>query len=306
MSKVTGFLLRTSLDDTGMLPRTGAWIVSPDIIPAGAKAVSKNDLVQSYDKVFNENLQQGVTNFFYLRAKNMGLIPSTSRAWLFHVQGNLLLFPKQWYRKENLIPYMDATTGAMADSQQIIAEPGEIAVTNAYTWLPDSSHCLIGVIADTWEDVMQCYPGPVSSIDDLAQWIYAHGQICWHNVGFISSDSKMIERTVRYQRVGGDALIDFMMSVENIPVGARISFSSNSSTKSGEVIGVNWVNVLPPYSGGNINPCLGVSVSVKVDENYQTMLTYRADFCGTIPPDNFSMSMKAIQEMKGENADILL
>lgn len=306
MTNVTGFLVRTSLSDTGTLPRSGPWTGCPDIIPAGITAMSQNDLVSSYGRAINQTLTQGLQNFLYLRAKNMNATPLTQTAWMFQVPGSLVLRPEVWFSATNLVGFdvrVDGTgtpdnpTIIKKYGQPITAAPGQIGVTNAYTWKPETTehHCLVGVIANSWDDVLSDYPSnPVNSLDDLAQWIYANGSIGWHNVDIQPLTSRIYEGQVAYSNTDRvDEKVTFTMIAQNVPVGAKISFSSNSSTSSGEVIGQDWTTVPAPPSGANINPDFEVGTTINVNADYKTIITYRTDFNGTTPPGNFAMHVKA-------------
>lgn len=306
MSNVTGFLIRTSLSDTGALPRGGDFTSCPDIIPVGTVAMSKNDLISTYDKVYSNKLQEGQTNYIYLRAKNMNSEPLTKKAWMFRVPGSLVLRPEVWYKPDHLLGHFVENTGGAGDpdnpyvkeqyGQTLMAEAGQIAVTDAFTWNPDTTEhsCLVGVVADSWDDILEGYPLGVGTMNDLAQWIYLHGSFGWHNVDFLPSTTTVFENKVAYENPDGeDVMVDFLMVVENVPVGSRISFSANTSTKSGEILGVDWVPIPEPLGGGTINKKAGtVSPGINVEAGYKTVITYKTDFNGKQPPADFKMHIE--------------
>ena len=91
-----------------------------------------------------------------------------------------------------------------------------------------------------------------------------------------------------------DAQIMFVMAVENVPAGARISFSSSSTPRSGETIGGEWT-VPPGPGGGAINPAFQVGQTVTVNPGYATVITYRTEFSGLPVPAAFRMEMKALR-----------
>jgi hypothetical protein len=309
MTNVTGFLLRTSLSDTGTLPRTGSWTGCPDIIPAGLDAISRDDLIRSYGSVTDKPLTQGLTNYLYLRAKNMNTTPLTQVAYMFQVPGSLVLRPDVWYKATNLVGFDVRTDGdGTPDDPKIIkkyaqtltANPGQIAVTEGYTWAPQTTehHCLVGVVANSWDDVRSHFPNGINSTDDLGRWIYANGSIGWHNVNIQPLSPSIYEAAVPYSHSGIDEPITFTMIAENVPVGALISFSSNASTTGGRIIGQTWTAVAAPPSGGSINPDFEVGTTLTVNAGYKTIITYRTDFRGLTPPANFRMHMKAAVGIK--------
>jgi hypothetical protein len=307
MTNVTGFLVRTSLSDNGTLPRTGPWTGCPDIIPAGINSLPRNELISSYGSVTDKDLSLGLRNNLYLRAKNMNSTPLTQTAWMFQVPGNLVLQPQVWFSTNNLIGHevYDPAGSGTPDSPDIIkkfgqvitAAPGQIAVTEAYNWIPQTSehHCIVAVVANSWDDVLAHYPSnPIKSVNDLGTWIYSNGSIGWHNVNIQPMTTTVYENWVNYSNTDHvQENITFTMVAQNVPVGTRISFSANSSTSGGQTIGQDWVSVTKPLVGGNINPDFEVGSTILVDANYSTVIRYRTDFNGTTPPANFDMSVTA-------------
>jgi len=310
MTNATGFLVRSSLSDTGTVPRTGDWTSCPDIIPAGPTAMSKNDLVSSYGSVTNKDLQQGIENFLYVRAKNMNTTSLTQQAYLFQVPGSLVLYPSSWFKRSQLVTFQyNAGTPqnpniVSQDHQTLTADGGQIAVTDAYTWAPDTSehHCLVACLADSWNALGASVPTNINSVNDLAQWIYTHASFGWHNVNILPITSDIYEGQVAYAHSTADADITFTMKAVNVPVGAKISFSSNTSTSGGRVIGQDWVTVTAPPGGGAIdpdhpnnpiNPDFEIGVTVTIPQGYATIITYRTDFNGKPRPANFAQQVRA-------------
>ena len=306
MANVTGFLLRTSVGDTGTLPRSGTWTGCPDIAVAGITAISQNTLIQNYSQVWDNTLTQGLQNNIYVRAKNMNSASLTQKVFLFQVPGSLVLRPEIWYSKTNLVYFVppdgdptDPTT--WVNNQVISAGPGNVAATGAFTWKPQTTehHCVVAVIADSWDSVLADYPAGGGSMDGLAQWIYSNGNLGWHNVNIQAITSTVYEDWTSYSNSDQkDEKVTFTMVANNVPVGARISFSSNTSTKSGEVIGQDWTTVPNPPGGPKdpanpVNPDFEVGSTVTVDASFETIITYRTDFAGKTPPKDFAQSVQA-------------
>jgi len=304
MPNVTGFLVRSNLSDTGSLPRTGGWTGCPDIIVAGTTAISKQDIITSYGSVTDKVLTQGLTNYVYMRAKNLNATPLTQYAYVFEVPGSLVLHPEIWYNQNNLLGYDAKNTDTSCGQPPIVHKPGpltlsanggQIVATDAFAWKPESTehHCLVGVVANGWSDVLRGFPSGGYSMDGLAQWIYNNGSIGWHNVNIQAITSTVYESQISYTNRGQDSPITFTIIAENIPVGARVSFSSQNSTTEGRTIGVDWTIVAAPPDGKPVNPDFEVGTTLNVNAGYSTIITYRTDFQGTTPPANFKMHMKA-------------
>jgi hypothetical protein len=304
MANATGFLLRNNLSDTGTMPRTGSWTGCPDIIPAGVTAISRNELISSYGSLTDKPLTQGLTNYLYVRAKNMNPTPLTQVAYMFQVPGSLVLRPELWYKPTNLVGYDVKHAGGdgTPDNKRIIqqfqqtltAQPGAIVVSDSYNWIPQSTehHCIVAVVANSWDDVLANYH-QAGTMDALAQWIYGNPSMGWHNVNIQPITTTVYESQIPYAHANADEAITFTIVAENVPVGARVSFSSSTATASGQVIGQDWTPVSAPGGGGTVNPDFELGTTLQVNAGYATIITYRTDFNNLPAPPNFRMHMKA-------------
>jgi hypothetical protein len=310
MTNATGFLLRTSLSDTGTLPRSGNWTGCPDIIPAGVTSIAAKDMTSdaAYGRVIDNALSQGLTNYMYLRAKNLNTTQLTQKAYMFQVAGSLVLHPEIWYGANNLVGFdvkndrYDPNSPSSPDNMKIVkkyeqvisALPGQVGVTEAFSWKPQTTehHCLVGVVADNWQAVLANY-NQAGTMDALALWIYGNPSMGWHNVNIVPVTSTVYEGQTAYRHSNADESITFTIVANNVPVGARVSFSSNTSTSSHNNIGVGWTTVSAPPDGGATNPDFEVGTTLIVEKGYTGIITYRTDFNGLAVPSNFAMSMKA-------------
>ena len=308
MTNATGFLLRTSLSDTGSLPRSGNWTGCPDIIPAGITSIAAADLISSYGTVTDRPLSQGLTNYMYLRAKNMNAAALTQKAYMFQVAGSLVLHPELWYGANNLVGFdvkndrFDPNSPSSPDNLKIVqkyeqvisALPGQVGVTNAFSWKPQTTehHCLVGVVADNWQAVLANY-NQAGTMDALAQWIYSNPSMGWHNVNIVPITTTVYEGNTAYSHPKADESVTFTIVAKNVPVGAKVSFSSNTSTSGRANIGVGWTGVSAPPNGAAVNPDFEVGTTLIVESGYTGIITYRTDFNGLPVPADFAMTMKA-------------
>jgi hypothetical protein len=315
MANATGFLLRNNLSDTGTLPRSGNWTGCPDIIPAGVTALSRNDLVASYGSLTDKPLTQNLTNYLYVRAKNMNAASLNQVVYLFQVPGTLVLQPQLWYKQSNLVGYDVRKDGGIGtpDNPKIYkqyertlsAQPGGIAVTDAYNWTPASTEhtCMVAVVADSWQDVLGNYD-QAGSMDALAQWVLTNPSMGWHNVSIQPYTGNVYESQIAYAHPTADETVIFTLIANNAPVGAAVSFSANSSTASGDTISTDWTTVVGKTPGSTINPDFEVGTRLVVNAGYKTVITYRTDFKGLPRPANFKMSMKASKETAAPQAEV--
>jgi hypothetical protein len=79
---------------------------SPDIIPATTFAITKNELIVSYDKFLGEAIIPGLDNKIYVRALAVPPSGGSSAAEvnLIAVPSELILWPQVWKDRETLKP----------------------------------------------------------------------------------------------------------------------------------------------------------------------------------------------------------
>lgn len=306
MSQVTGFLVRNAIGDTGALPRSGPWTASPDIIPAGTVGIDPTDLVQNYDKVYNNTLAQGQSNFLYIRAKNLGTATLTKKAFLFQVPQSLFLMPHSWYAESNLVQYTNPLPGGdqIQPYQEITAAAGQVVATNAYQWKPQTTehHCLVAVVTEDFNSLQASFPPNVNnSMNAFATWIFENGNIGWHNVQIAPMTTTVIEASTEFGPVANDTAMTFTMTAENVPVGAASTFTSTTTSVSNQFVSQGWttVPVKPGYSDPTINPRFEFGTTVNLKKGDIARISYRTDFKGHAVPPKFQQSMKASVSVSG-------
>jgi hypothetical protein len=310
MTMVTDFLVRAGMSDTGTFPRNVPdWTSSPDIVVAGNQGISRNDLITSYGSNTNRTLTIGEPNFLYLRAKNMNSTPLKQYGYLFQVPGSLVLQPEVWHKKSNLVgfdvkdPNADPSEPAITTkyARLLDAQGGQTVVTDAFTWVPDSTehHCIVGAAAASFESMIGNYPKGNATMTDLANWIYTNGNFGWHNVDIQPLSGKLYTGSMNYaHNFPEDQVVIFQLRVYNVPVGSKISFAANNSLKSGLLIGQSGI-VQPPTGGGTINDDYEISISPIVESGFSTIIYYHTEFPSDTAPANFKMELKALKTAPG-------
>ncbi|MEE1888647.1 hypothetical protein [Pseudomonas carassii] len=304
MAVKNDFLIRNNLADTGKLPRGGSWTGSPDILVAGQTALTTQEMISKYNQAFDEQVQQYYTNNFYVRAKNVSDHNVTQNLYLFQVPQSVFLAPNVWYNEDSLMIYNSVvpdpenpgkTKEVRQNYQTITAGPGDIVASNAFNWKPLSTehHCLVAVVADSFDAVQAQFPSGVnSSVDQYAAWIYANRNLGWHNVNIQAvSAADVYEHQVPMNQTWDDAVLNCSLFVTNVPVGAEIGFFANNNTKWGDSIAVGDTTVpnKPGAPDPTINPKFNVGTTVKIQGGYTGMVTFYINFKGKPKPANFSM-----------------
>lgn len=304
MAVKNDFLIRNNLNDTGKLPRSGTWTGSPDILVAGQSALTTQEMISKYGQAYDQDVKQFFSNNFYVRAKNVSAASTSQNVYLFQVPQSLFLAPNVWYNQDSLMNYNSVvedpndpkkTIEVRQNYQTLSAAANEIVVTNAFTWKPQTTehHCLIAVVADSYDAVNAQFPSGVnSSVDQYAAWIYANRNLGWHNVNIQAvTASDVYEQQITMNQTWDDALFTCSIQITNIPVGAVVGFSANNNTKWGDSIAVGDTAVpqKPGAPDPTINPNFVVGTNVKIQGGYAGKVTFYVNFKGKPKPANFTM-----------------
>ncbi|OCW20314.1 hypothetical protein BB029_26135 [Pseudomonas sp. S3E12] len=261
-------------------------------------------MVSKYDQAYDQDVKEFFSNNFYVRAKNVSAANVSQNIYLFQVPQNLFLAPNVWYNQDSLMNYTSVvedpndprkTIEVRQNYQTLTAGPGEVVATNAFTWKPQTTehHCLIAVVADSFDAVNAQFPSGVnSSVDQYAAWIYANRNLGWHNVNIQAvSASDVYEQQISMNQTWDDALFTCSIQITNVPVGAVVGFSSNNNTKWGDSIAVGDTPVpqKPGAPDPNVNPNFIVGTNVKIQGGYAGKVTFYVNFKGKPKPANFTM-----------------
>ncbi|MGO4408915.1 MULTISPECIES: hypothetical protein [unclassified Brevundimonas] len=288
MAQYNGVLLRQNLQDQGLLPRTGGWTASPDLISAGAAPVQNPTAVftspASYATDPTKPAVFKATNYFYLRGQNLGATAVSAEARIFYAPSSLFLYPQQW-----LDNAMQTARGETVSKIEAIP-PGGIAVTtDPLIWKPDftSEHfCLIGFISTAAYPFESQKPAAITSLDDLAAWVGATGGTGWHNVQFTSVGQPTFTKYTTYPASATPAKIIFAVTCIDCPIGSQVSFSCGTPLPDGTYIH------LPPTTVTKSDQ-FGVVLEYVVPAGWTSPISYSYTDNGLPPGKNFSVSMSA-------------
>ncbi|MCP1846147.1 hypothetical protein ACVIHI_009074 [Bradyrhizobium sp. USDA 4524] len=289
MTQYNGVLLRQNLQDQGLLPRTGGWTASPDLIAAGTQPIQNPAAYYSSAGSMGKDLTQPVvinaTNYFYLRGKNLGTKTVPAEGRIFFAPQSLFLYPQQWLNNG-----MKTAKGAEFSAISSI-EPNAIGVTtDPLIWLaPNTSEhtCLIGFISTAgFPFASQRPPNAVHSLDDLAAWIGKNGGTGWHNVQFTSAGSPTFTNYTTYPASSKPAKVQFVITCLGCPVNSQVSFSCGTPLPDG-----TYINL--PLTTVTKSDQFGVMLQYDIPAGWTSSVTYSYKDNGLPPGDNFSVSMSA-------------
>jgi hypothetical protein len=234
--------VRKNLGDTGMVPASGGWTQSPDIIPNGTTLI--HDTVKTLTDSWNSDVGQPTVlnqqNYFYVRAKNLHDGPQEATFELYYCPRSLFLFPSLWC--ESIMTTSDGHTQVEATAEQ----KGDVLVpTNAFTNvtanqqkvpISDEHHCLIARVITT--DHPNPLPGDdISDMDALAEYMLDNPNMAWRNVALVRKDIPTF--THYFDLDTGDDAGTVLMGLDckNITVGSSVAFSCGDPIPSGDDVG---------------------------------------------------------------------
>lgn len=238
MPLYTSVLLRQNLTDLGLIPRTGGWTDSPDLIAAGTTPVgnpqSTYGSTASYATDPTQQVVENAPNYFYLRGKNLGTTATTAEARAFYAPQSLFLYPFQWLSNQ-----MHTSQNADVSVISSIA-PNAIGVTtDPFVWVPPTTgehYCVVGFLSTAAVPFSsQQPPAAVTSLDDLAAWIGKNGGTGWHNVQW-SSDSATFTKSTKFPASTTSALVQLSLTCTGLPANSQVSFSCGTPLPDGTVI----------------------------------------------------------------------
>ncbi len=301
MTQYNGVLLRQNLEDQGILPRTGGWTASPDIIAAGDQPVENPQSVFGSAASYKTGPAQPVVinaaNYIYLRGKNLGAAAQDCEARVFWAPSSLFLYPSQW--EDNAIE----TARGEAVSKIATLAPNAIGVmTDPFVWIkPDHSEhtCLVGFLSTKeYPFASQKPPNAVTKLQELATWIGKNGGTGWHNVQFTSTGQPTFTKTTTYPASTTPARVRFSIYTNECPDGSTVSFSCGTPLPDGK-----YINLTPQTV--KQSP-IGFYKDYDVPAGWTSPITYSYNSNGKPPlGDKFKVAMSAAIVKDGtEDSDL--
>lgn len=288
MTEYNGILVRQNLTDQGIIPRTGGWTASPDVIAAGVTPIANPEEVfateSSYKTDPTEPMVEKAANYIYLRGKNLSTTPVTGTARVFYAPHSLFLYPQQWINNP-----LKTSQGAESSKIENLDAQAIGVTSDPFSFIPtDTSehHCLMGFISSPeYPFETQKPPNAVTSLKELSEWVAQHGGTGWHNVQFTSADSPTFTNSTHYPASSTLAKLHFNITCTGCPVGSHVSFSCGTPLPNGKVISF-------PKTEVNTTETVGYFVEVDVPAGWESDITYSYWEGGT-PLANFNVSMSA-------------
>lgn len=297
MSKYNGLLVRQNLQDTGSIPRAGAWTACPDLIPYGIQPVESP--VEFFSSNYDQNVGKKVIttnpNYIYVRTKNITDTPMSGDVRLFYAKQSLFLYPNQWLT--NTVKTEQTKSDVSVLSNVL---PGGVGVTeDPFLWMPTDvteHHCLITLVSTTEHPFDSQKPDPnITSIQELAAWIGKTGGSGWHNVHFTTAGAPTFTNSTPYPGSSTPGEVVFTITAENAPIGSQVSFYADKPLPSGERIVLEATTV-----NDDQQFMVGKKYSIPANWSANFYYSYFENGHGKLP--GFKVSMSALAYSDGSDA----
>ena len=224
MTEYTDLFVRDTLQDTGIIPSSGSPYYSPDIIPYSQVADPQTFFSANYNQDVSQNVEYGVYNYIYLRAKNLDSVAQNGQLKLYWSQTSLVMFPDQWVN--NVVNV--GQTGNPHFSPLTNIAPGAIGVSPVpFVWTPTTfqayGYCMIGQV------ITAQHPNDIPTANmtwaEFVCWVRTHPNICWRNLHIVNNHpDPQYDRLAYFANTEqGPRPMTLRSTCVNLPVGTTIN-----------------------------------------------------------------------------------
>lgn len=272
-------LIRSSLTDTGELPRSGDVSDSPDVIPYKTEVDNPQKFfIDNYDENVNEELEATKDNFVYARGKSLAAGLQQGDIYVYFSLDSKLNDPTSWMKNQ-----LQTKDGKKFSSVSTQSEGNVVVTESPFVWVPPTpqdgeSYSLIGVIVPK---------GTTPSFPKLRfnfeKYVQENNTIGWTKVKIKKPDpppmpDRRWKTTFAYSQGATERQMNFALQCKNIPSGSYISFVSDVPTGPNPPIFLDKTKVSDP------NGSYGIASQVPPD--YKCNISFEFLYKGTPPVDS--------------------
>lgn len=186
MATFDGFLIRDSLNDTGVVPSPGYPYYSPDVIAHAQVANPQGFFTANYSSDPNEAVQLGSRlNPVYVRAKNLSTKTLNGYISVFRANPSLFLTPSVW--KNN--PLKTASGQTYVPLTPLTA-PNTVAVGQEPLYLDatvNNLFCVVGIVSTTPQPTI---PADFKTYSEYIEWVTKNQNVCGRNLNLVRNFPK--------------------------------------------------------------------------------------------------------------------
>lgn len=285
-------LIRSSLTDTGELPRSGDVSNSPDVIPY--QTVVEDPIsffIGNYDENVNQELEATIDNFIYARGKSLASTLQQGDIYMYYSLDSKLNDPSSWMK--NQLQTKDGKGFASVSAQS----EGNIVVTlSPFVWMPPDpqdgdTYSLIGVIVPKGTK-----PSFNKLLFNFEKYVEEHNTIGWTKVTIKKPTPPPLpdrkwKTTFAYSQGATARQMNFALQCKNIPSGSYITFASDNPNGPNPPIFLDKTKVSDP------NGSYGIASQVPAD--YKCNISFEFLYKGTAPVDSSVTFIASYLESSG-------
>ena len=270
-NQYSGILIRATLDDKGMLPRSGTVSNSPDVIPFGTSKASNPEslFINSFDKNLSTSLTATKTNYVYIRGVNTSENFQQGNFYCYFALTSDLDNPSKWSSNQ-------LKTEAGANFVKVTAQQqGSIVVTDdPFIWTPTSDeagndYSLVGIIVPIG------HQPDFSSVSDFQKFVDENGNVGWNEVTIekpTPPPTPPLVWSTSFDYVQtGEQTVSFTIFTNNIPLDSMVSF--NSTVLSGST-GTPSIPIALDKTTVSNSPKFSTGIQSTVPNGYKCRITF--------------------------------
>jgi hypothetical protein len=281
MTQWNDFLLRTTLDDNGSLPRQWGW-QTPDIIAVGlapSPNPSSYTTSSSYATDPGGSPVYNATNYIYLRAQNLYSGANEGTAFLYCSTSELINYPSVW--EGNPIGNPNGLAITSSSLGQIVMP------ASAFVWpqtppQPAGFHyCLIAWIKTKAHGTLPSG----DAISDFAAFVTQNGNWAQRNIAIVDINAPTFTKSVNYAQGSQAATMNFSVTWTTPPIGSAVRFVARDPI-NGTVVD-SGLQTITASNFGFVVP------QIAVPAGYQTVIDiyYYANGLSATSPFSFTLNV---------------
>jgi hypothetical protein len=183
MSTYSGLMVRDNFQDVGIIPSTGDYWVSPDIIPYGMAVLDPKQAVKTFGGPdLAKPVVSGGNNNIYVRCKNIAAAPKAANVNLYYTPYSLMMLPTFW--QPVTTPVSNNNFITTDGKRDLLIPVGGIGLVQAPFNVVGSKtgehYCFVAIVNN--DGIPSPYPGPFNSNAAYAAFVMNNPNIAQRNV----------------------------------------------------------------------------------------------------------------------------
>jgi len=304
MPQYDDILIRKNLDDQGIVPASGGYTSSPDIIPVGMMPI--NDPQGFAERTWTQDpgvdLTANAQNYIYMRGKNLAPGAEDGKMALYYTKASLLLYPSLWLK--NQLKTSSGNTQAPVKANN----SGDIVVTHEpFSWIPqlieNDHYCMVGMVGTNTHPM----PNPTSeTMQDLAKFLLNNPNVGWRNVRIVDNGVDFAT-SVDYEQGDVGGVMYVFIECAASPDGAEISFASGTPLPDSTYVKMDWTPIKGCDPAVKKHFILGATFNIPAGWQSSITYNYKSHGKNPLPGEDWAIDIRvAFYQNSSANGDELL